>query len=221
MVSCITCLLFYVHINTHVYAHVGISNSDLKNEKQFAEVVVELQAWFKHHMRDKAGVLVSHNTPVDVQFLLCEYIRAGQQLPPQMKYGLDTLQTLNRFSTLAYRKVPADEWPPDFITKTGKTSMGVKPCAIYALSKRSTPESFEVACGQHHDADADTRAVAVILFDELLFGQKSLQYTVFKSNKRCFQPLQEVLEAMTIKMEEPVLQFEQLPAGWVSADVSS
>ena len=53
-----------------------------------------------------------------------------------------------------------------------KPSIGVKPCAIYALSKRDTPASFEEVCGEHHDAEADTRAVAVILFDEEQFGEK-------------------------------------------------
>lgn len=198
----------------------GISYEDLKNEKQFADIAVELQAWFSEQMQDKEGVLVSHNSSVDIQFLLCEYIRSGITLPSRMKYGLDTLKTLTRFSSLAYRKVAPEQWPSGYITKTGKTSMGVKPCAIYALSKRTRPVSFEKACGNHHDADADTRAVAVILFDEKQFGKKSLYHAVFKSNRRCLQPLSEVLDAMVEKMKEPVLKFENLPPGWQPAVVS-
>ena len=181
---------------------------------------MELQAWFTEQMQDKEGVLVSHNSSVDIQFLLCEYIRAGITLPSRMKYGLDTLKTLTRFSSLAYRKVTPEQWPPGYLTKTGKTSMGVKPCAVYALSKRTRPVSFAEACGNHHDADADTRAVAVILFDEKQFGNKSLYHAVFKSNKRCLQPLSQVFDAMEKKMQEPVLKFEKLPPGWQPAVVS-
>ena len=103
------------------------------------------------------------------------------------------------------------------LTKTGKLSTGVKPCAIYALSKRSPPETFEQACGSHHDADADTRAVAAILYDQEQFGSNGLHNCVFRSNKRCFQPLKQVWFAMRVKMLEPVLKFESVPPGWVPA----
>ena len=129
-----------------------------------------------------AGVLVSHNTPVDIQFLLCEYLRTGIELPPEIRLGLDTCAVLKRFSTICYRKVPTDKWP--ILTKKGKNSMGVKPVAIYALSKRNPPEKFEEACGTHHDADADTKAVHVILFDHRQFGNRGLHGFVFKGNRK-------------------------------------
>ena len=133
----------------------------LKGKPTFSVVAAELNEWFKHHLQDKEGVLVAHNTPVDIQFLFCEYMRAGQKLPCQFKLGLDTCATIKRFSSLQYRKVSTDDWPQDGLTAKGKPSMGVKPCAKYALSKRQPPENFEDACGTHHDAEADTRAIAV------------------------------------------------------------
>jgi len=138
--------------------------------------------------------------------------------PPAITLGLDTLGTVRRFSSLAYRKVSATDWPE--LTSKGKPSMGVKPCAIYALSKRQPPQSFEDACGDHHDAEADTRAVAVILFDSEQFGTRSLYNCTFKSSKKCFQPLKAVWENMCVKMQDPVIDIEPLPRGWVSAPVS-
>ena len=132
-----------------------------------------------------------------------------------MRLGLDTMATLKRFSTLVYRKVPADEWPE--LTKTGKPSMGIKPCATYTLSKRNPPEKFEEACGEHHDCLCDTRSVHVVVFDQKEFPTNGLHHCVFKSNKKCFFPLSEVWDAMLIKMQEPVLKFWLPPPGWVSA----
>ena len=129
---------------------------------------------------------MSHNTPVDIQYLLCEYLRLGVTLPPAIKLGLDTCATLKRFSSLEYRKVSVDDWPKDGLTAKGKPSMGVKPCASYALSKRDPPENFKDSCGDHHDAKADTRAVAVILFDLKQFGSRSLHHCVFNSGKNVF-----------------------------------
>ena len=99
--------------------------------------------------------------------------------------------------------------------------MGVKPCAIYALRHRDPPETFALACGEHHDADADTRAVAVVLFDWEQFRKAGLWYLVFKTKRKCFQPLSEVWDAMKIKMSEPVFKLEPPPNGWVQAEVST
>ena len=141
--------------------HAEITHEELVYEPQFPIVAAKLQTWLQEKLQGKTGVLVSHNTSVDIQFLLCEYIRADIQLPSGIKLGLDTMTTLKRFSSVCYRKAPLDQWPE--LTKTGKASMGVKPCATYALSKREPPELFADVCGDHHDADADTRAVAVIV----------------------------------------------------------
>ena len=188
----------------------------LRDELEFKAIVPQLNRWFLSHLKDRdAGVLVSHNTVTDIQFLCCEYLRAETEMPAKIKLGLDTCATLKRFSSVCYRKVNPEDWPQ--LTKTGKLSMGVKPCAIYALGKRNPPETFEDVCGSHHDADADTRAVATILYDQEQFGNKGLHSCVFLSNKRCFQPLKQVWFAMRVKMLEPVLKFDSLPPGWVSA----
>ena len=97
--------------------------------------------------------------------------------------------------------------------------MGVKPCAIYALRHRDPPESIADACGTHHDANADTKIVAVTLFDYRQFGRRGLYHCVFKTNKRCFRPLSESLTEIHAKMLEPVLKFEAVPPGWKQAEV--
>ena len=74
-----------------------------------------------------AGVLVSHNTATDVQFLVVEYLRAGVALPAKIKLCLDTYKTMTRFSSVSYRKVLPEEWTRVCVlcenkgmTKTGK-----------------------------------------------------------------------------------------------------
>ena len=190
----------------------------LAREPKFSTVAVNLNAWFEEQLQGKAsGVLVSHNTATDIQYLLCEYLRCGVALPAKIKLGLDTLKTLNRFSSVCYRQVPVEDWSE--VTSKGKASMGVKPCAVYALSKREPPQRFEDICGDHHDADADTRAVAVILFDQSTFGQRSLYNTIFCGGRRCFQPLETIWSAMRDKMKEPVLDMEPIPVPWIPARV--
>ena len=195
---------------------VDITNASLRAQPEFSTVGPELNSWFEQQLGDRTqGVLVSHNTPVDIQYLCCEYIRTGLELPSRIKLGLDTLSVLKRFSTLAYRKAPISEWDTEGITKTGKLSMGVKHCASYALSKLDPPQSFREACGEHHDAEADTRAVATILFDQEVFPSTGLYNCVFKSKHRCLHPLKPVWDTMVNKMKEPVLKMESLPPGWV------
>ena len=203
---------------------VEICMKDLVGKAKFPAVAKELNEWFKDYMQaGQTGVLVSHNTPVDVQFLVCEYLRAKMKLPSQIKLCLDTLATIKRFSSLAYRKATAQVWPwnsdAKYRTKTGKPSMGVKPCAMYALQKRQPSENFADTCGDHHDALADARAVAVVLFDFLQFGKKSLYDCVFNTTKKCFQPLTEVTGAMQVKLSEPVVKIEDVPSGWEAAPV--
>ena len=196
---------------------------DLRHEPEFDKVAPLLNMWFTDMLGDNgaAGILVSHNTAVDIQFLLCEYIRANLRLPTQITLGLDTLGTLRRFSSLSYRKASHEEWCAvygrDSLTKTGQLSMGIKYCASYALGKRVPPETFKEVCGEHHDADADTRAVAVTLFDGQVFGNKGLHHCVFKSNKRCCFPLKDEWIKMKQKMSEPPMQINPLPAGWMPA----
>ena len=91
------------------------------------------QRFEKYLEDDKMGVLVSHNTATDIHFLLSEYIRCGKQLPKQIVIGMDTVETIRRFSFVQYRKVSVESWPE--VTPTGRPSMGVKPCASYALSQ--------------------------------------------------------------------------------------
>ena len=196
----------------------GIRNQDLANEKHFPDVAQMLNEWLVSQLGDiSTGVLVAHNAATDVQFLCCEYQRSGMSLPPQINLVLDTMKCLKRFASLVYRKVAKEDWPQ--LTDKGALSMGVKPCAIYALRHRDPPETFAVACGEHHDADADTRAVAVVLFDQKQFGSQGLWHLVFKTHKKNFQPLSEVWNAMKIKMSQPVFNLEPPPNGWVPAEV--
>ena len=198
----------------------GITWRELKRQPEFARVLPELNAWFNTHLRGRtAGVLVSHNNATDIQFLLCEYLRAGSTLPKKIHLALDTLATIKRYSTLCYRKANVNEWPAGHLTKAGKPSMGVKPCAIYALRHRDPPENIEDVCGTHHDANADTKMVAVCLFDFEQFGRHGLYHCVFKAQKRCFRPLSECWTEMQKKMQEPILKFESPPPGWVLAEV--
>ena len=132
-----------------------------------------------------------------------------------MEKGLDTLQVLKRFASLAYRKVDPEDWSEGYLTKTDTASIGVKPCAIYALSKREVSELLSDVCGEHHDADADTRMVdvGVVLFDEKQFSKHSLYHVVFKNNKHCFLSPSEIWTAMEINLKEPIMTFEPLPPG--------
>ena len=198
----------------------GLSNRHLVNAPPFPVVGKMLNRWFVRQLGDiPVGVLVSHNTATDIQFLMCEYLRADMQLPAQIQLGLDTLTTLKRFKSLCYHKCAPSDWPQ--LTEKGKLSMGVKPCATFALRHRDPPESFEDACGNHHDADADTRAVSVILFDQVQFKDQGLHHCVFKKNKKVFQPLSQVSSAMQAKLAEPVFKFEPTPSGWLQAEVST
>ena len=197
----------------------GLSNTDVVNAPKFDTVGKLLNVWFLRCLGDvPLGVLVSHNTATDIQFLCCEYIRANLQFPAQIQLGLDTLTTIKRYNSLCYRKVAKDDWPQ--LTEKGNPSMGVKPCATYALRHRQPPELFADACGDHHDADADTRAVAVILFDQVQFKNQGLYHCVFKQNKKVFQPLSTVWSAMQIKVSQPVMKLQMPPSGWLQAEVS-
>ena len=180
-------IIAFVNIHHDVVTMTGIRNQDLVNEKHFPEVAQILNEWLVSQLGDNTasiGVLVSHNATTDAQFLSCEYQRAGMLLPSQTNLVLDTLKCLKRFASLVYRKVDKEDWPQ--LTDKGALSMGVKPCAIYALRHRDPPETFAIACGEHHDADADTRAVAVILFDRQQFGKNGLWYLVSKLKKNVF-----------------------------------
>ena len=194
----------------------GISNAMLSDEFTFKEIATSLNEWFGTQLGDSdTGVLVSHNVATDIQFLLCEYLRAGVQVPPQITLGMDTLKTLKRFKSLVHHKVALAEWPE--LTAKGARSMCVKHICTYVLAQRDPAETFEEACGSHHDADADTKAVAIILFDKKEFGNAGLQHCVFHSQRRCCFPLHQVWTDMREKLKEPVIKFEPLPPGWVSA----
>lgn len=192
----------------------------LADKPEFNVVARELNQWFQEQQNGRPGVLVSHNTAVDIQFLLCEYIRSKTPFPASIRLGLDTEKTLKRFTTIEYRKVSAEDWPggEDGLTSKGAPSMGVKYCAMYALSKRSPPQLFQDVCGQHHDAEADTKAIAVILFDQEQFS-RGLYHCVFKSGKKCCLPIKEIHDRMVIKMSEPPMKIQPIPTGWVPAPV--
>ena len=148
-----------VRIKPAAYAVHGISYNDLKDAPKFSEVGRRLNDFFNKMMHNfDGGVLVAHNGSTDFQFLCCDYQRAGLQLPTKITHTLCTLQTLRRFSSLAYRKATPKEWT--LLTKTGKPSLCIKPCATFVLSKRSPPRTFESACGTHHEAVPDVKGTS-------------------------------------------------------------
>lgn len=64
----------------------------------------------------------------------------------------------------------------DVVDSKGNPSMCVNVCATFVLSKRSTPTTFEQACGTHRDdAQTDTKGVSVMLFDQ----NELLWYKIF------------------------------------------
>ena len=207
-----------VRVKPSAYAVHGISGYDLKNEPPFSVVGVELNKFFTAHLQDyDAGVLVAHNGSTDFQFLCCDMQRAGLVVPSKLSHTICTLQTIKRFSSLAYRKAKPEEWT--VLTAKGNTSMSIDACDTFVLSnKRSPPGNFERDYGRHHEAFADVKGVATILFDHQELGDQGLWYKIFKSKFDVCVPLAEISEAMTIKMASPVVQIEPLPSGWVCDD---
>ena len=111
-----------VRIKPAAYAVHGISSADLKDAPKFSEVGRRLNKFFNKILQNfDNGVLVAHNGATDFQFLCCDYQRAGLQIPAKITHTLCTLQTIRRFSSLAYRKATPEQWT--LLTKTGKPSM--------------------------------------------------------------------------------------------------
>ena len=94
-----------VHISPHCIKVHDITERDLVTAAPFSLVGSVLVKWMHGLLNGgKAGVMVAHNGATDFQFLYASLIRAGLKLPPMIKHQLCTLQTLRRFSSLAYRK---------------------------------------------------------------------------------------------------------------------
>jgi hypothetical protein len=116
-------------------------------------------------------VLCAHNgASCDFPFLAVEMARAQSSWPEKLRYTLDTYQQTMRFKSLEYHKQDATRWPTR--TAKGKPSLAVKPTVEYILKARgafgkgSDPfASFESACGQAHEACADSIGAAIIFFD--------------------------------------------------------
>ena len=54
--------------------YAEITNAMLRDKREFDHVGAQLNEWFEEQLLGyDCGVLVSHNTPVDIQYLLCEY----------------------------------------------------------------------------------------------------------------------------------------------------
>ena len=208
-----------VRIKPSAYAVHGISYRDLRDAPTFDIVGRKMNTFFCNVLQNfDAGVLVAHNGSTDFQFLCCDYIRAGLTLPPKITHTLCTLQCLRRFSGLAYRKATADEWT--VMTKQGNPSMCVNACATFVLAKRSPAGSFEMDCGRHHDAQADVKGVAVILFDHSELGDKGLWHKVFVEKKKVCVLLKHTWDAMQVKMQSPVLKLEPLPKDWIGNPIN-
>ena len=204
-----------VPVSYHAFKVHGISDKDLEKEDDFSVVGADLNEFFTTHLQDcDVGVLVAHNTSTDLQFLCCEYIRAGLTLPAKIKYGLCTYQTLKRLKSV-YRTADDSDWTET--TATGARCYSVKCCAQYALSRRTPPAEFEIACGRHHEATADVKAVAVILFDKDVFSTNGLWDIVFHKRRKVCQLLADVHSAMVTKMSTPVIDMLPAPSGWIDA----
>ena len=202
-----------VSVSHHAYQVHGISTADLKDEQSFEVVGSNMTLFFNKHLHGRdSGVLVAHNTSTDLQFLECEYIRSNMLLPAKLTHGLCTYQTIKRLKT-SYSKAVDSEWTD--VTKTGNRCYSVKCCATYALSKRSPPGSFETDCGRHHEATADVKAVATILFDYDVFPRSGLWHAIFHKKLMVCQPMCDVHEAMVAKMGEPLVTIQPVPKGWV------
>ena len=203
----------HVLIKPSAFAVHGISAFTLKDEPSFRTVGTNLNAFF-NSMYD-AGVLVAHNGSTDFQFLACDYLRAGLQLPVKIAHTMCTLKTVKRFSSLAYRKANPAQW--SVLTDKGNCSMCVNAMATFALKQKDPPATFESHCGRHHDAQADVKGVAVILFDYDLLGKNGMWYKVFHSKFDVCVSWKDNWDAMTLKMDSPVVKFEPVPRGWTSA----
>ena len=203
-----------VRIKPAAYAVHGISYSDLVDECKFPEVGRRMNNFFDRNLRGfDSGVLVAHNGATDFQFLCCDYQRAGLKLPSKITHTLCTLQLLRRFSSLAYRKSTPAQWT--VLTKTGKPSMCVDACATFTLSKRCPAGTFESVCGTHHEAKADVKGVAVMLFDHQELGKEGIWHKVFRSKYKVCELLSTVWSDMEVKMASPVIKIEPLPTGWL------
>ena len=206
-----------VRIKPAAYEVHGISYNDLRDAPKFSEVGRRLNTFFDKVLQDfDNGVLVAHNGATDFQFLCCDYQRVGLRIPAKITHTMCTLQTLRRFSSLAYRQATPEQWT--LLTKTGKPSLCVKPCATFVLSKRSPPATFESECGTHHEALPDVKGVAVMLFDYRELGNKGIWHKVFRSNYKVCELLSATWAAMEIKMASPVVKIEPLPLDWISND---
>ena len=204
-----------VPVSYHAFKVHGISDGDLEKEDNFSVVGTSLNKFFATHLQGcDVGVLVAHNTSTDLQFLCCEYIRASLTLPVKIKYGLCTYQTIKRLKTAQSTAADSD-WTET--TETGARRYSVKCCAQYALSKRTPPRTFETACGRHHEATADVKAVAVILFDNDVFPKTGLWDIVFHKKRKVCQLLTDVHSAMVTKMSVPVIEVLPPPPGWIGA----
>ena len=203
-----------VTVTAAAYNVHGISNTVLKHSPRFVDVVKDLNAFFDRCLDGMStGALIAHNASTDLQFLYCEYIRVGVELPAKIKYGLCTFQTIKRLKT-CYKTADAADWVAT--TPTDQRYYSVKCCAMYNLSQRDPPELYEVACGRHHEALPDVKTISTFFFDYPIFKDKGLWHAVFK-NKRtaCWFPLTDVKDRMIEKMSQPVLKLHPPPAGWV------
>ena len=203
-----------VRIKPAAYNVHKISYNDLKGAPSFRQVGTRINAFFSRLLQQyDAGVLVAHNGATDFQFLCCDYQRADLVLPPKLKHTICTLQCLRRFGALAYRKAKPEEW--SVLTKSGKPSMNITSCSTFTLQKRMPPSTFEETCGRHHDAEADVRGVAVIMFDYKELGDTGLYHKIFHSKRKVCVMLNTIWDEMVIKLQSPIIKIEPLPRGWI------
>ena len=155
---------------------------------------------------------MAHNISTDLQFLFCEYIRVKLTLDPKITFGLCSYRALKSLKT-RYTTAENSEWTE--VTATGNRCYSVKCCAQYALSCRTPPGNFLIDCGNHHEAKADVKAIAVILFDREVFGNEGLWGVVFHKRRKVCIPVSTIWSEMVAKMQEPVIAMKAPPPGWI------
>ena len=139
-------------------------------------------------------------------------IRAGLTLPKELCFGLCTYKAIKKLKT-AYNAADDADWTE--VTATGNRCYSVKCCATYALSQRNPPAQFSVVCGRHHEATADVKAVAVILFDREVFGRHGLWDAVFNKKRKVCESMHTIWTSMVAKMDEPLIVMQPPPQEWV------
>ena len=93
--------------------------------------------------------------------------------------------------------------------------MSISACATFTLSKRNPPSTFEETCGRHHEALADVKGVAVILFDKNEHASTGIWHRLSDTKYKLCTAVMVTWNRMIAKVAEPPIVMQDLPPGWV------